>query len=165
MNEYTLKLHTYDPELLNLYRVHAKKHNIQMLDPCPNSGFDLITPMTSLIKNGEVSFVNMLITVEMVHNVTKRSSAFYLYPRSSISKTVFMLANNVGIIDSGYRGNIIAAFVNLSDAYGTIKQHDKLVQICAPSLQPFNIEIVDSVDCFTKTSRGEGGFGSTNTDL
>jgi len=35
-------------------------------------------------------------------------SAYYLYPRSSISKTPLRMANSVGIIDSGYRGNIMA---------------------------------------------------------
>ena len=38
-----------------------------------------------------------------------KNIGYYLYPRSSISKTPLILANSVGIIDSGYRGNIKAA--------------------------------------------------------
>ena len=41
-------------------------------------------------------------------------TGYYSYPRSSISKTPLLLANNVGIIDSGYRGNIKVAFDNYS---------------------------------------------------
>ena len=37
-----------------------------------------------------------------------------MYPRSSIYKTPLRLANNTGIIDSGYRGNLMGAFDNIS---------------------------------------------------
>ena len=84
--------------------------------------------------------------------------AFYVYPRSSIYKSNVRLANNVGIIDSGYRGNLKAAF----DVYGpdkvSIPPITRLLQICMPNLSPFQIVIVDELD---ETSRGEGGFGST----
>jgi dUTPase len=36
--------------------------------------------------------------------------------------------------------------------------YQRLVQICAPDLKPFKVEIVDSLD---QTERGDGGFGST----
>jgi dUTPase len=35
-------------------------------------------------------------------------TSYYLYPRSSLSKTSFQLANSVGVIDAGYRGNLMA---------------------------------------------------------
>ena len=88
----------------------------------------------------------------------KESHGYYLYPRSSISKTPFRLANSVGIIDSGYRGEICAMVDNTSDEVQYIKQGDKLFQLCSPDLRPIEIEFVEELD---ETLRGSGGFGST----
>ena len=82
--------------------------------------------------------------------------AYYLYPRSSVVKTGFRLANSVGIIDSGYRGNLMAYFDVIKN--DRIEVNQRLVQICAPDLKPFKVELVDSLD---ETERGHGGFGST----
>ena len=38
----------------------------------------------------------------------KINCSYYLYPRSSISKTPLRMSNSTGIIDAGYRGEIIA---------------------------------------------------------
>lgn len=84
---------------------------------------------------------------------------YYLYPRSSLSKTPLILGNHVGIIDNGYRGEIMAAVKNLSSTPYTIKTGTKLFQLCMPSLKSFKVEIVDNIN---ETIRGEGGFGSTN---
>lgn len=83
---------------------------------------------------------------------------FYVYPRSSISKTSFRLANNVGIIDSGYRGNLKAALDNIGHTTSHLIPFTRLLQICMPDLSPFKVVIVDSLD---DTTRGAGGFGST----
>ena len=84
--------------------------------------------------------------------------SYYLRARSSISKTPMRLANAVGVIDSGYRGNIKAALDNIRDEDYTIKKGSRLVQICSPTLSPITVCIVDKV---SETDRGEGGFGST----
>ena len=88
---------------------------------------------------------------------------YYLYLRSSTgTKTPLRLANSVGIIDSGYRGNIIAAFDNKNvDNYNVI-EGDRLVQICPPNLSyPLIINIVENEENLGITNRGDGGFGST----
>ena len=92
-------------------------------------------------------------------NIANRTLPFYIYPRSSISKTPLRLANSVGIIDSGYRGELIAVFDNISDYEHIILPGTRLVQVCLPSLLPFSVKLVD--DDFLTTERGEGGFGST----
>ena len=100
------------------------------------------------------------------------NTGYYMYPRSSLSKTKLRLANSVGIIDSGYRGNLIGMFdvVNIdkeiqnkdieADYYA--KVNDRLLQICAPGLIPIYVEIVEFVnELGAETERGSGGFGST----
>ena len=86
--------------------------------------------------------------------------AFMIYARSSLSKTPFRLANNVGIIDSGYRGNIMAVFDDHAPglSLNSLVPFARLIQICMPDLSPFDVEICDDLD---STERGSGGFGST----
>jgi dUTP pyrophosphatase len=71
-----------------------------------------------------------------------------------------MLANHTGIIDSGYRGNLIAAFRCLSNNY-TLEKNTRIVQICHPSLCPIKVTLLDDETQLSSTSRGAGGFGST----
>ena len=99
----------------------------------------------------------------MINEENNYSESYYLYPRSSISKTPLMLANSVGIIDSGYRGNIKAAVKcflseeNKNEIY-KIKKGTRLFQICASNLESFSIEITKEL---SKSKRGEKGFGSS----
>ena len=99
---------------------------------------------------------------------------FYLYPRSSISKTRMRLANSVGIIDAGYRGDLIAAVDTIGlfgstdiwhiwkETLSPINKYDRYFQVCAPDLSPFLVHIVmNEADLGQPTARGTGGFGST----
>ena len=93
-----------------------------------------------------------------MYDINGIPTAFYMYPRSSISKTPFRLANNVGIIDCGYRGNLGAYFDCFSNSTEKITKGSRLLQICSPNLLPFRVVLVNSLD---ETIRGAGGFGST----
>jgi dUTPase len=70
-----------------------------------------------------------------------------------------MLANHVGIIDSGYRGNIKAAFRSFEDT--VILKETRILQICHASLKPFYVRLYNNEEVLNTTSRGYGGFGST----
>lgn len=84
--------------------------------------------------------------------------SYLLVPRSSISNTPLRLANSIGVIDSGYRGYIIAKVDNLSDKEYVINKGDRLFQIIRGDLEPFIFKVVDEL---SDTERSEGGFGST----
>lgn len=86
------------------------------------------------------------------------SGGYDLYARSSLSKTPLIMGNHVGIIDYGYRGEIMAAVKNLSSEPYTVESGVRLFQLCLPHRQPFKVEIVEVLN---DTVRGEGGFGST----
>ena len=105
---------------------------------------------------------------------TTTPCGFYLYPRSSISKTRMRLANSVGIIDAGYRGDLIAAVDTIGlfgssdiwhiwkETLSPIKKYDRYFQVCAPDLSPFLVHIVETEgDLSPPTERGHGGFGSS----
>jgi dUTP pyrophosphatase len=83
-----------------------------------------------------------------------------LYPRSSNSKTDLYLTNHVGVIDSGYRGEIMFKFrpINgIEDAfiYAVGDRVGQLIIIPYPS-----IEFVETEE-LSDSDRGDGGFGST----
>ena len=82
-----------------------------------------------------------------------------MFPRSSISKTKQILSNHVGVIDSGYRGEILFRFKKLAWDNGEVYQEgDKVGQLVIIPIPA--IELVE-VDELSLTERGEGGFGST----
>jgi dUTP pyrophosphatase len=85
-----------------------------------------------------------------------------IFPRSSIRKTNLQLSNSVGVVDSGYRGEIQATFNKIQgidnierDSY---KIGDRICQITIIPYPPIEFEEVEELN---NTERGEGGFGST----
>ena len=79
-------------------------------------------------------------------------------PRSSLSKTPLRQCNSIGLIDAGYRGEIMAAVDNIKDKSFTLETGQRLFQLVAMDGSPIHFELVDEL---TETDRGEGGFGST----
>ena len=154
-----------DDELKNKYINAVQEHNRMIEDSQhPDSGFDIYYPIPE--NNETINLVGKLhkldFRVKMAMIINNRSSGFYMYPRSSLSKTPLRLANNVGIIDSGYRGKLMGYFDLIEKEYN-IEQYQRFVQICAPNLQPFTVTIVDDISILGETDRNEGGFGSTGT--
>ena len=163
MTEHAILKLYIDPKysyLYDTYKSHIENHNRAIAtDPYPNSGFDIFIPdQIEIPAKIDACFINAGIKCEMQYRGAP--SAFYLYPRSSFSKTPLMMANHVGIIDSGYRGNLISAVRNLSEESYRIEPNVRLFQICHPSLCPIHVEIMNESE-MTETKRGEGGFGST----
>lgn len=119
-----------------------------------DSGFDIVVPNEHVIPGNAISYKIPL----GIASVPDTKQGYYLYPRSSITKTTLRLANSVGIIDCSYTGQIIAVVDNISDVDYHIKAGERLFQLCAPDLTPLNIEFVDNLP---DTKRGSNGFGST----
>ena len=126
-----------------------------------NSGFDLFMPYDLLSKSGELASIDFNIKCAM--KMGDRYVGYYLYARSSTGKTTpLRMANSLGIIDSGYRGNIKVCVDNIYRNDFSIVKGERYFQICPPSLEyPIKVVVVDSVDKLGYTTRGAGGFGST----
>ena len=147
-----LLLKTENTDLTNLYSNH------QHYNP-GDSGLDLFCPETITINPGETVKINLQINCEALHDTIENTNvSYYLYPRSSIIKTPLRLANSVGIIDAGYRGDIIACVDNIKSEPYTVNKGDRLFQICSGNLEPIQFQLVNEL---SNTQRGSGGFGST----
>ncbi len=83
-----------------------------------------------------------------------------LFIRSSFGKRGLMLKNSVGVIDSDYRGEVVAQVINNSKDDIVLNDTERFTQIVVvPCLTlKNNLEVVKELD---ETERGEGGFGST----
>ena len=155
--------------LRNKYQEMANKHNISVLSQkYPDAGIDLYVPKdyTFNVPNKTTMIDMEIIGVMHTYNVDTDEytpTGYYMFPRSSISKTPLMLANHTGIIDSGYRGNLLGGFRWLKyddeESY-CVKGGTRLLQVCHPGLLPIIVEIANPSDLDT-TDRGTGGFGST----
>ena len=115
-------------------------------------GLDIPTPTTQIIPGLSRAFsIHLEIKTEPNHS-------YMLLPRSSITKTPLRLANSVGIIDIGYRGELIAKVDNLSDEDYTIEAGHCYFQIVAFDGNLVTWELVSNL---SPSIRGERGFGST----
>lgn len=85
---------------------------------------------------------------------------FELVGRSSIAKTGYMLANNIGIIDSNYRGNIIVALIKVNPNAPELQLPMKLVQLIPRKQIFFNMIQVEKLDSTDRND--DGGLGSKN---
>jgi hypothetical protein len=162
------------PDLVQTYSTAIQKHNESLRENVfYNSGFDLFMPETQMLTNNiDAKFLDLQVKCEMLHcklflqNAEhpvagmSQQSPFLLHPRSSLCKTPLMLANHTGIIDTGYRGNLITAVRVLGYSGYQVDKHSRLFQICHPSLCPVYVVMVDESE-LSSTERGAGGFGST----
>ena len=196
----------------NVNNYLSNNHKKESLVYCYDAGFDLLNPTTlNLINNStnnnqnikdnqdnpfiyeNVNIINIKNNITLDHKVkcsmtyNNKFVCYYLYSRSSTPiKTPLRLANNVGIIDSGYRGNIKAYFdINknfynnntLLEDYNNLSTSSKLLrakelfelqesnrytQICPPNIdKPMKIQILTFNDLNINTTRSTNGFGST----
>lgn len=128
-------------------------------------GFDLYAAEDTMIKPGESVLVPTGLAVEMLdHDGTPLG--FILKDRSSMAAKG--LETSAGVIDAGYRGEILVRMAyRPSSVEGskavpyTIQRGDKVAQ--AIPVRPNTAHIMHKVDSFEETSRGEKGFGSTGS--
>lgn len=182
-------------DIMEKYKNAAEKHNQKIYsgDPYVDSGFDLFHPKdeelpplkntklnlgircAAFTQKGEFNVFDFGIPLNPhTGNLISVPKAFTLNARSSLGKTSLRLANQVGIIDRGYRGELKAIVDNINctgkaphpqdnviPSY-KIKKGDRLFQICMPDLEPFIVKFCEhDTNALNQTERGSGGFGST----
>lgn len=125
-----------------------------------DSGLDLFIMEDTIINPRETKLVDLGIKCQLtsVGTFDPLYFSYLLYPRSSISKTPLRLANSIGLIDSGYLGNIKVALWNTSNTPFAINEGERYVQLVKADLSPIQFELVENL---RETERLDGGFGST----
>ena len=119
-----------------------------------DAGFDIYSPIGVNIGVGAKVTIPTGLSIALPENTVG-----LIYPRSSLgTKHDLILANTVGVIDSGYRGEIMVVIRNQGDHVHTIHTGDRIAQmIITPYLVPQIIEVTE----LPASDRGTNGFGST----
>ena len=141
-----LNIRPFNAEVKQLYDNHGHFHD-------GDAGLDVYVINEQTIEPDETTLIHLQIACE-----TSDGRPYLLMPRSSIAKTPLRLCNSIGLIDGGYRGEIMAVVDNIKKQPYTIKPGQRLFQLVAMDGSPIHFTLVDEL---SESTRGEGGFGST----
>ena len=119
-----------------------------------DAGFDLFADETSWIFAKQRTTIKTGISFEMPNNM-----AGLIWTRSglSVKKGIDVLA---GVVDSGYRGEIMVCLYNTSDEDVEINRGDRIAQIIFQEVPVISLLLRDELET---SQRGSNGFGSTGT--
>ena len=142
-----IKFKKLDPRAVAPVRAHKS-----------DAGFDLVA--TSITT--EINECGQLILVYHTGLAVEIPEGYFgmLTPRSSIYKKSLALTNSVGIIDAGYRGEVMAKLKATTDVVPAVyREGDKFAQLLIlPIADATFIEALELSD----SDRGDGGYGSTD---
>ena len=170
-NESGVKVKYWEGKLLNVERY--RRWEIMKEDKIMNLKIKKIHPNAVIPKYAHDGDAGMDI-VAIEKNITDKYVEYktglsleipeghvcLIFPRSSISKKDLVLCNSVGVLDSGYRGELTFRFQNLGKDHYEVGE--KIGQIM---ILPYPQVKIEEVDELSSTERGEGGWGSTGTGL
>ena len=138
----------------NAYKNHGNFH-------AGDSGLDLFVTEEIIVPPKAISYqINLKVSCEALKEKNHETNvSYYLLPRSSMgAKTPLRLSNSVGLMDAGYRGNVIAIVDNISDESFRITEGNRLFQLCSRDESNISFEVTNIL---SETTRGSGGLGST----
>ncbi len=122
-----------------------------------SAGYDLFACIDTpkVINPGKI----VMIPTGLAIQLEEERCGGFIFARSSLgAKYGIVPANCVGVIDSDYRGEVMVALTNLSDAPYTVNPNDRIAQLVVMAVgQP----VITEVEELDSTDRGDGGFGST----
>jgi len=117
-----------------------------------DAGMDLFPVSIETIEGNIVCSFGFAIEVPEGH-------VALIFPRSGIYKHSYTMSNSVGVIDSGYRGEVKSIFKKFQNYtpsfYNAGQAVAQMIIIPYPTIQP------EWADKLSETERGTGGFGST----
>ena len=120
-----------------------------------DAGADLVATSIDLSRDGQMVYGTGL-AVEIPEGMVG-----LVFPRSSVRNTDLTMSNSVGVIDSGYRGEIMVTF-NIKwgqlGQKGVYSVGDRIAQLV---IIPVPLVKYTEVDELSETERGIGGHGST----
>ena len=119
-----------------------------------DAGMDMVATSRDFDDNGNVVY-GTGIAVEIPQGYVG-----LVFPRSSVSRQDMVLSNSVGVIDSGYRGEITFKFKTVGSKMYPDMYHvgDRIGQLI---IMPYPDILWDEVDELEDSDRGDGGYGST----
>ena len=125
-----LRIKAFNDRAKELYENHSYFHT-------GDAGLDLFVVENQTIPAKSTKPIPLQIACENLDN-----KAYYLFPRSSISKTPLRLANSIGLIDAGYRGELIGMVDNIYDKDFQVKRGERYFQLVAVDSSPVELSLI-----------------------
>lgn len=119
-----------------------------------DAGMDIYASEKRVLQPGEIASIQTGIAVEL-----PRGYVGLIWDKSGISHKNGLKTLG-GVLDSGYRGEILVGFANLSKKPYIIQSGDKIVQMLIQKYEKAEFSLVDEL---SKSDREIGRFGSTGT--
>ncbi|GIS54687.1 hypothetical protein Ct9H90mP29_17290 [bacterium] len=113
-----LRIKPFNALIKDMYNGHGHFHE-------GDAGIDLFIIEEQIIEPGVTARIHLGIACENIDN-----KPYLLMPRSSISKTPLRQCNSIGLIDAGYRGEIMAAVDNIKTGVISSKARSKIIPAC-----------------------------------
>lgn len=148
MTQTTVQLKILNPQIADQLPAYATEGSAGLdLRACIDSPLTIEAGQTVLIPTGLALFLN------------NPNLAAMLLPRSGLGhKHGIVLGNLVGLIDSDYQGELMVSVWNRSQNTFCIEPMERIAQMVIVPVVQAAFQVVDE---FAKSTRGEGGFGST----
>ena len=121
-----------------------------------DAGLDLRAAEDVTLQPGESRFVRLGIAVEIPVGCVGLQ-----FPRSGLGSKGITLRYAVGVIDSGYRGEVKAALWNTTEDVFEVHAGDRVCQLVVMPYVPCMVEIADEL---SESERGTDGYGSTGVE-
>lgn len=163
----TLYIRVENADLRELIQNQIRNHRYT------DSGFDIPMPRQTVNLDEYAHAFPLGVQVAAVDK-TGHPMPCLLLPRSSLYKTPFRLANSIGLIDAGYRGEVQAKVdilhtpehtMNDINVFASYDTGTRMFQLCQHNFLPWtHISIVDTLPA-AHDNRGTGGFGSTTLEI
>lgn len=157
----TLYISVENVELRDM--IHKQVQNHRWTD----SGFDIPIVAQNVGMSQKVVCFSLGVKVAALME-DETPAPCLLLPRSSIYKTPFRLCNSIGLIDSGYRGEVKAMVDNMDPQDETtipLENGTRMFQICQHNFLPWTKIVLTDELPPAPDNRGSGGFGSTGLQL
>lgn len=152
--------HSHLKAIQSLLKMKVKFQKLNSLAKAPeqanpsDAGFDLTASAVTYPAGSAGVFIEVCTGLSLE---IPKGYVGLVFPRSSISNTRHFLRNSVGVIDSGYRGEVKLRF-SVDDTNSAYQIGDKVGQIVFVKLPA--IQMIESKD-LSDSVRGSGGFGSS----
>ena len=136
---------------IRIKKLHPDAQIPQYANP-GDAGMDLFTVEPFELEPGERKSVPLALALEIPDGYVG-----LIWDKSGLSHK-YGLKNFGGVIDSGYRGEVHAGIMNLSDKYFSFEKGHKIAQLLIQKVDRISFEEAESL---SETSRGQNGFGSS----
>ncbi len=136
---------------IRIKKLHPDAQIPQYANP-GDAGMDLFTVEPFELEPGERKSVPLGLALEIPDGYVG-----LIWDKSGLSHK-YGLKNFGGVIDSGYRGEVHAGIMNLSDKYFSFEKGHKIAQLLIQKVDRISFEEAESL---SETSRGQNGFGSS----